>query len=316
MTPDRPDIPTVNERLADRMASLALALAGEPSHRCRDELRFRTRGSLAVVVAGNRRGTWYDHEAGVGGDALGFVAHLIRRPMRDAFQWALDWLGDPSRFSPPPKPARPPAPPRTTLELARRIWGECSAAAGTPVETYLAARGLRLEPGVPLRFHPRCPRDKAERLPAMVALMTSPETGEPCGVHRTFLEPHGRDRLRDWGGKLFLGSAGCIRLSPDDDVTVGLGIAEGIETGLAVMQGFGWRPMWAAGSAGAIARFPLLPGVECISVFADTGQAGMNAARACCTRWADAGREALLITPPAGDFNDLVQGGRHHGRAA
>ena len=81
----------------------------------------------------------------------------------------------------------------TTAGLARRIWGEAVPPAGTLVEAYLRGRGLALPVGAPLRFHPACPRG-AERWPAMLALMTDPVTGEPCGVHRTFL-------TRDGGGK-------------------------------------------------------------------------------------------------------------------
>src|SRR5215213_3083845 len=85
-----------NARLAERMPELARELAGDPTHRGRDHWRFRGKGSLAVVVAGPKRGAWHDHEAGHGGDALGLVAHLQRRPMRGALEWALGWLGDPA----------------------------------------------------------------------------------------------------------------------------------------------------------------------------------------------------------------------------
>jgi hypothetical protein len=84
-------------------------------------------------------------------------------------------------------------------------------------------------------------------------------------------------------------------------------LAEGIETSLSVMQRFGWRPLWAATSAGAIARFPLLPGLDALTVFADADDAGLAAARRCAERWADAGREAHIAAPPGGDFNDILK---------
>jgi hypothetical protein len=106
-----------------------------------------------------------------------------------------------------------------------------------------------------------------------------------------------------------LGHAGVVRLVPDAEVTLGLGLAEGVETGLAVMQGFGWRPVWAAGSAGAIKDFPVLRGIEALTVFADAddGGAGMAAARACAARWAAAGRDARIAAAPRDrDFNDAL----------
>jgi putative DNA primase/helicase len=98
-----------------------------------------------------------------------------------------------------------------------------------------------------------------------------------------------------------------VRLAPDEEVGHGLGLAEGIETALAVAQGFGWRPVWAATSAGAVRTFPVLPGIECLTVFADADDPGIEAARASCRKWAAAGREAVLLAPPDGDWNDAAR---------
>jgi len=76
----------------------------------------------------------------------------------------------------------------------------------------------------------------------------------------------------------------------------GLGVAEGLEDALAVLLA-GWSPIWAATSAGAVARLPVLVGIESITVFADADEAGVAAAKACCERWRVAGREALIAAP-------------------
>ena len=142
----------------------------------------------------------------------------------------------------------------------------------------------------------------------MLALMTSPEANEPVGAHVTYLCPDGTGKAEGQRGKIMLGSVGVVRLVPDEDVGTGLGLAEGIETALAIMQRTGWRPIWAATSAGAIARFPVLPGIEALTVFADADAAGLAAARACAARWAAAGRDARLLRPPAGDWDDATRG--------
>jgi hypothetical protein len=144
----------------------------------------------------------------------------------------------------------------------------------------------------------------------MLALMTDAATGEPCGVHRTFLTSDGHGKaLGPMAAKMMAGRAGMVRLVPDAEVTIGLGIAEGIETALSIMQGFDWRPVWAASSAGAIRSFPVLPGIEALTIFADLDCAGMEAAKACASRWFEAGRDVRIIAPPAQvkDFNDLTQ---------
>ena len=172
---------------------------------------------------------------------------------------------------------------------------------GTLAETYLRSRGLAWPERAPLKFHPACPRGD-ERLPAMVALMTDPVTAQPCGVHRTFLRADGGGKVEHGKDKMMIGRAGIIRLVPDDEVTLGLGICEGIETALAIMQLAGWSPVWACGSAGAIAKFPVLAGIETLTIFPDLDDkgAGINAAQECAERWRRAGKELVICRPPQG----------------
>jgi putative DNA primase/helicase len=177
--------------------------------------------------------------------------------------------------------------------LARTIWGECSLPGGTIVEDYLRSRGLELPDEPVLRSHPRCPRGD-ERLPAMVALMSDPATGEPRGIHRTFLRRDGSGHV----GKMMLGHAGIIRLC--EPMTNGLGITEGIETALAVAQRVGWGPVWATGSAGGIRNFPPLV-MRTLNIFCDHDSAGLEAAQRCAERWADVGLETLIHMPPDGE---------------
>ncbi len=131
----------------------------------------------------------------------------------------------------------------------------------------------------------------------MVALLIDGLSGEPRGIHRTFLRPDGAGKA-EGRAKLMLGGSGIVRLVDDQDVGVALGIAEGIETSLAVMQLAGWRPVWSCGSAGGIAGFPVLPGIETLTIFADPGEAGEEAAVKCAARWAEAGREVEILLPP------------------
>jgi hypothetical protein len=186
-------------------------------------------------------------------------------------------------------------------DLALAIWRQAGNPFGTAVEQYLRSRGLSIE-GEAIRFHGAL-RFEGGIMAGMVALMRDVLTNEPTGVHRTFLDVQARKV-----GRKMLGRAqgACVKLSDDAEVTQGLGIAEGIETALSVMQA-GFRPMWACLSAGAIAAFPVLPGVGCLTIFADRDESrtGERAAQECLARWTEAGREALAITPDCiGDWND------------
>jgi RecA-family ATPase len=51
----------------------------------RDELRFGTNGSLAVIIAGSKRGTWYDHELKDGGNSWKLVQEKAR--VSDVREW-------------------------------------------------------------------------------------------------------------------------------------------------------------------------------------------------------------------------------------
>jgi hypothetical protein len=90
-----------------------------------------------------------------------------------------------------------------------------------------------------------------------------------------------------------------IRLSRDDEVTLGLGLCEGIEDGLALLLS-GWAPVWAAGDKDGINKFPVLSGIDCLTIFSDRG-AGEAEAAACVERWLKAGREAVVVPPPGRD---------------
>jgi hypothetical protein len=223
--------------------------------------------------------------------------------------------------------APPPRPPRSSvddgnehrrIERAMAIWHQAVPPAGTIVEAYLRSRGLILPAivvrGDHLRFHPVCPFG-TQRLPAMVSLMTDPVTGEPRAVHRTALKPDGSGKSDhpdlDGNAKRMLGAAKgtIIRLCADDEVTMGLGLSEGVENGLAVICA-GFMPVWAAGSAGNIASFPILAGVESLTIFADPGDAGELAARACGACWSEAGREVVARFPDNVDWNDTQRGAR------
>ena len=99
----------------------------------------------------------------------------------------------------------------------------------------------------------------------------------------------------------------AIKLDADESVTLGLHIGEGVETSLAAWLA-GFRPVWALGSASAIAAFPVLSGIEAITMLGEVDDGGANrrAVRACATRWIEAGREAFIVEPMVGrDLNDV-----------
>ena len=139
----------------------------------------------------------------------------------------------------------------------------------------------------------------------MLALFRNIVTNEPQALSRTFLDHEARKIERRFMGPV---GGAAIKLDADEDVLGGLHIGEGIETCMAARM-LGLRPAWALGSAGAIAAFPVLSGIECLSLLREHDDANRRAADACAAAWMTAGREVLDVLPKAGkDINDSIKG--------
>ena len=189
--------------------------------------------------------------------------------------------------------------------FAQRLWHEAGAPSGTVVTAYLSSRGLTLPDdlaGHVVRFHPALKFDGA-LVCGMLALFRDIYTNTPCGLQRTFFDSQGRKLDRRMLGRAKLAA---IKVDHDENVTSGLTIGEGFETGLAAYLA-GFRPVWVTGSAGGIKKFPVLAGVGALTILGEVGDGDANhrASRACIDRWIDAGQEAFIAKPLVGnDLND------------
>jgi hypothetical protein len=307
-------VTAIRAALADRAAEVATTLLGKPNERLssKQELRFGSRGSLAVVIAGTKVGSWYDHENGVGGDLF----TLIRRTVGGYFVEALEYVENIIGYGATQPISRSSAHHWDLKEdrcrnrrRALALWQEAVPIAETIVIRYLARRrildqALAIDTTV-LRFHPLCPFGTV-RYPCLLALMRDVRTNEPRAIQRTALGNAGEkiDRMT-LGPK----SRAAIKLSADEDVTMGLTVGEGLETVLSAMQ-LGFSPAWALGDAGNVRAFPVLSGVECLTILVDNDESGtgQQAALECSSRWTSAGREVFRIIPDrcGDDLNDIV----------
>jgi hypothetical protein len=201
----------------------------------------------------------------------------------------------PRRSSPPkPKSSKPELSSEDRTQIALEIWEQSVRLKDTLGWSYFTER-RQLHIGVLDSLHHALrwfERDKA-----IIGLMTDPVTNKPTGIHRTYLNPDGTKRERK-----MLGPMGVIRLSPDHAVTTGLGLCEGVEDGLAILLS-GWSPIWAATCAGAIKNFPVLSGIESLTIFGDADPAGTEAAAECADRWRKGGCD-VTINGPEGDCYD------------
>ncbi|MFK5980961.1 MAG: toprim domain-containing protein [Rhizobiaceae bacterium] len=200
------------------------------------------------------------------------------------------------------KPMAPDPEKLNKKQSARKIWDGSRALVGTPAEDYLHGRGL-VSPNSPsLRYNPTCPF-KSKSVPAMIGAIVDIETNEFRGVHRTRLDAKEKAMLG-------IAAGAVVKLSANDEVTTALFLAEGIETTLAIME-MGFKPAWATLSAGSMAKFPVLNGIECLTIFADNDASGtgQRAAQKCGAQWVAADREVVIHGAPSvgTDFADFAK---------
>jgi hypothetical protein len=192
---------------------------------------------------------------------------------------------------------------------ARRVWNEARDPRGTLAETYLRHyRNLDLPDalaGTVIRFHPRCSwrNENAgiiERVPALVAPFRSIDSDNITAVQRI--------RLNNDGSKYGRRMLGIVHRAAIKLASVGdqICIGEGLETCMAAQQ-LGFRPAWALGSVGSISFFPLIPGVQVLTILGEPGDASARAIRIVGRRWRKAGRRGRVVMPNFGsDMNDVL----------
>ena len=312
--PVRHDLAEVRRRLADNARAWVPALfpnarmtSDRKTMRCADlsGRAPRGEGSCVIHLEGRFAGWGFDHATGESAGPIDMVSHGTGVAEPRLFDEAARLAGM-DRPSPPPRPQEPR--PDHTHEIARILAG-CQPLAGTVAEAYLGSRGLKVPDTSDLLFHPDLTDFETRRgWPGMVAVARD-GAGEPTGgIHRTYLLDDGTAKAPP--GKKMLGpiAGGAVRLAPmPEDGRIG--VAEGIETALSAQAILG-VPTMAALSADGLRRWQWPVGTTHVTIFADAGLAGIQAAASLADRLNLADIPSRIISPLHGDdFNDDLQRG-------
>lgn len=297
------------ERLDSLVGELVPGARSKGAHfEAQSPLRVdRSGGSFIVWRKGRAPGAWKDFASDDKGDVLDLIACTVcggncppsKEARVAAIKWAKGWLGiaaqDPGERSRVREKAKRQATEAQQREAeARRqrrrrafeLWIAARDWRGTPVETYLRARGVdvelleHLDDGV--RYAPRLDHWTERHVgPAMLAAFRHPTAGF-CGLHATFLRADGAGKADVDKAKLMLGQvSGCaIRLTRGDSgltlaeaeaqgVLSTLALTEGIEDGLSVAAARPDLRVWAAGSLGNLGAQPGSPAIASYLICAD-----------------------------------------------
>jgi predicted P-loop ATPase len=274
------------------------------------QLRFGSKGSLAIEIAGPDRGLWFDHEQGVGGDGLALVAREKRVANGAACDWAREWLGldrsDGTHIKQKPGASPPGGTSQGKAAKVARIVADCQDPHGTPADAYLKGRGITKRPLPPSL----CYRlDAFGRYGALVALATD-DAGTINAIQQICLTADGQKapvRVQKRTNKARDGWAetSSVRLPGEPPIV----LSEGVETGLSIWQATGQAGQVCLGIAN-FGHAPLPGGCQVV-VARDGDRPGTKADRQIHRAVGvlmGRGHEVAIAEPPPGkDFNDVLQ---------
>jgi hypothetical protein len=306
----------------------------------------RKRGSFVVWAKPAACGAWIDFATGDKGDIIQLIQYCNGlAETKDALAWAENWLGlaripdhEIKRAQAEAKKREAKAAEEAAEQAAKNAssafawWLNCKKEiVGTPVEAYLATRGIRLSdlkrPPNALRFAPSLEHKPSRSYwPAMVALMSCSRTGAGVAVHRTFLAKDGSGKAPvdparmiwpSFRGAAIRISRGETGLAPEEAARQGLldtlAICEGVEDGLSLALACPDLRVWAAGSLANIGALTVPVCAAEVVVVADNdwgkAQAEKQLERAIAALTAQRVKVKVARSPIGKDVNDALMGG-------
>ncbi len=299
-------------KLQDRLGDLAMELCGPQNEAMssKDQWRFGNKGSLAVEIGGEKVGTFFDHEANYGGNALLLIRHKLGLDARAAFVWACKWLGVEA-----PAAGFKKLPKDPVAKIAVIVEETQSDITETPVKRYLHNRGITAIPPECIGYRPNA----YGKYGAMVALARDIK-GSVLALQQVYLTEDGQKAPLDiqkrtnkavdqWASKA------VVRFPGKEPVI----LAEGVETALSLWQATR-QETWACLGISNMAKAPL-PSKSTV-ILARDGDAPDSKAtsqiRQAVFSMRKCGHKVGVASPPEGkDFNDvLVEDGEEAIRAA
>ncbi|TCT34635.1 DUF7146 domain-containing protein [Martelella mediterranea] len=306
---------------------------------------------MCVWLTGNRRGAWKDYVSGDKGDAIDLVAYALSglvsdESRMDAVAWLEERYGlkdmDPvakRRMEAEAKSRRMAAEAReserreSNITRSRKFFYGCNeTVTDTPVEAYLASRGIALSAipalGHAIRYRAECQYwmdDDRPFLPAMIHAMVTAE-GRVAANHYTFLQPDGSGKADVDKAKLMFPETtglvirltnGAAGIGAEKAAAAGIsglvGVVEGTEDGYSAAIAAPDLRMWATGSLSGLLSLPDHASASGYIIFQDNDWGKRQAQglfRRAVARIKGFGKPVEVISMPASwgkDVNDAFK---------
>jgi hypothetical protein len=273
----------------------------------------RNTGSCVIALRGPHAGDWIDFDGNEGGGPISTLEAGTGLTGRDLVVEAADMTGVTAGAPARQAPVVTATPKRDAGQEIEHILSGAAPIDGSPVETYLDARGLTLPAESDLLFHHDLTHWETKTGYAAMVGQVRDRSGEVIGLHRTYLVTNGNEvrKAPIAKPKMMLGriAGGAVRLAPIGKVGR-VALCEGIETGLAVMTVCPDLPVWATLSTSGLEQVDLPPAAQRVLILADhdVSGAGLRAAEASARRLRAQGRDVAIAMPPEDgeDFNDML----------
>lgn len=239
----------------------------------------------------------------------------VRSVLKDVGAWERGRRVEPTPVKVKPAPAPPPPDPAKALAACKRVLLPSVALPGTAAEKYLLNRGIpQSSHSAALRFNQRVRYFEAKAkhshgdFPCLVAPIRN-AAGRVVSLHRIYLTENGQKAAVPEVKKMMTPcgevTGGAVRLFTPGAV---LGVAEGIETALAVHAGTkGSLPVWSCVNTALLKGLKVPEEVQVVLIWADKDRPpekrpdlpppGKAAAEALAKRLREEGKEVHILYP-------------------
>ena len=236
--------------LANDAREVATSILGEPNQKLSNanNLRFGSKGSMSVNIAGKHQGKFHNFETGESGNMIQLIQNELGLGFKEALEYGQRMVGGALlHLQVQAKAKSKPIVDNQsskTAKWAARIIDAAQSIKGTLAERYLKEhRQINKVSGKNLKFHPKVFVGKDEQTgksayaPALVAIARD-INGKDLSAQVTYLDKETANKLNTDIQKRTLGkiSGKAVTLSGSKDTHNISFIAEGVETGLSVQE--------------------------------------------------------------------------------